>query len=73
MVLLAHQGGEQIATVGDGTLTEPGRDLAICVIPTGADPGEYLDAAATSEGPPQVAGGPQHVANGMYALLAVTA
>ena len=72
MVLLAPPGGEQIAAVGDGTLTDPGRYLVICVIPTGADPGEYLDAAATSDGPPQVAGGAPHVANGMYAELTVT-
>ena len=72
MVLLAPPGGEQIAAVGDGTLTDPGRYLVICVIPTGADPGEYLDAAATSDGPPQVAGGAPHVANGMYAELMVT-
>lgn len=70
MVLLAPPGGEEIAAVGDGTLTDPGRYLVICVIPTGADPGEYL--AATGDGPPQVAGGAPHVVNGMYVELTVT-
>ncbi len=72
-VLLAPPGGEQIAAVGDGTLAEPGRYVIVCVIPTGADPGEYLAAAAESDGPPQVDGGPPHVMNGMYAELIVTA
>ncbi|MFP5487404.1 MAG: hypothetical protein ACLGHQ_03760, partial [Acidimicrobiia bacterium] len=71
-VLLAPPGGEQIAAVGDGTLDEPGRYLIVCVIPTGADPDEYLAAAATSDGPPDVAGGPPHIANGMFAELTVT-
>jgi hypothetical protein len=63
---------EQIAVVGDGTLAEPGRYLVLCAIPTGADPQEYLDAAATSEGPPQVDGGPPHFTHGMFAELTVT-
>ena len=65
MVLLAAPGGEQIAAVGDDTLEEPGRYLLLCAIPTGADPEEYLAAAATSDGPPQVEGGPPHFAHGM--------
>lgn len=72
MVLLAAPGGEQIAAVGDGTLEEPGRYLLLCAIPTGADPDEYLAAAATSDGPPQVAGGPPHFAHGMADELIVT-
>lgn len=71
-VLLAAPGGPEIAVVGDGTLDEPGRYAIVCVIPTGADPQEYLDAAATSDGPPQVDGGPPHVVNGMFAELTVT-
>lgn len=71
-VLLAAPGGEQIPAVGDGTLAEPGRYAIVCVIPTGADPDEYLAAAAESdEGPPDVAGGPPHIANGMFAELVV--
>lgn len=71
-VLLAPPGGEQIAAVGDGTLTEPGRYAVMCFIPTGADPQEYLQAAAeTEEGPPQVDGGPPHFVHGMVAELTV--
>ena len=72
-VLLAPPGSdEQIPAVGDGTLTEPGRYVILCLIPTGADPDEYLAAAATSDGPPQVDGGPPHIAHGMFAELIVT-
>lgn len=71
MVLIAPPGGEQIAAVGDGTLTEPGRYAVMCFIPTGADPDAYMAAAATSEGPPDVPGGPPHIANGMFAELTV--
>lgn len=73
VVLAAPGGGEPIPAVGDGTLTEPGRYLLVCMIPTGADPAEYLAAAAAaSDGPPKVPGGPPHVAHGMYAELEVT-
>ena len=71
-VMLAAPGGEQIDAVGDGVLAEPGRYLLLCAIPTGADVQEYLDAAATSDGPPQVDGGPPHVVNGMVDDLVVT-
>lgn len=71
-VLLAPPGGEQIAAVGDGTLDVPGRYLLLCAIPTGADPTEYLEAAATSDGPPQVDGGPPHFVHGMVDELVVT-
>jgi hypothetical protein len=71
MVLLAAPGGEQIAAVGDGTLAEPGRYLLFCAIPIGADPQEYLEAAQTSDGPPQVDGGPPHFTAGMYGEVTV--
>jgi hypothetical protein len=70
-VLLAAPGGDVIPAVGDGTLSEPGRYAVICMIPTGADPQTYLEAAATSDGPPQVAGGPPHLVNGMWAEITV--
>lgn len=70
-VLLAAPGGEQIAAIGDGTLAEPGRYLILCAIPTGADPAEYLAAAAGSDGPPQVAGGPPHFVHGMFDEIVV--
>lgn len=72
-VLLAAPGGDQINAVGDGTLTEPGRYLLLCAIPVGADPAEYLAAAQTSDGPPQVAGGAPHFTHGMFDELIVTA
>lgn len=64
---------DQIVAVGDGTLQEPGRYALMCFIPIGADPGEYLAAAAESEGgPPQgVAGGPPHFTAGMFTELIV--
>lgn len=73
-VLLAlPDGGQMIPAVGDGTLAEPGRYAIICMIPTGADPEGYLEAAAASPGgPPEVDGGPPHVASGMFAELTVT-
>ena len=71
-VLLRAPGGEQINAVGDGKLTQPGRYAVVCFIPTGADPAEYLAAAASpSEGPPQVAGGPPHAFQGMFGEITV--
>jgi uncharacterized cupredoxin-like copper-binding protein len=72
MVLIAPPGEEAEAVLGDGTLTEPGRYAIICAIPTGADPDEFLAAAAESEeGPPDVEGGPPHFVHGMFAELTV--
>lgn len=72
MVLLTPPEGDQIAAVGDGTVSEPGRYGVICVIPTGADPIEYLEASAASEGgPPEVDGGPPHITQGMFAEFVV--
>lgn len=71
-VILAPPGEAGFAVVGTGELTEPGRYLIICAIPTGADPGEYLAAAAESEGgPPEVEGGPPHFVVGMYTEVVV--
>lgn len=73
-VLLQAPGSDEVIPAeGDGTLAQPGRYLVICAIPTGADPGEYLAAAAEAEGgPPEgVAGGPPHFVNGMWAELTV--
>lgn len=72
VILAPPAGAEQIVAVGDGTLQEPGRYLAICMIPTGADPAAYLEAAANSGGaPPSVPGGPPHAMQGMYAEVTV--
>lgn len=72
-VLVTPPGGAPvIEAVGDGTLTEPGRYLILCAIPTGADPDEYLKAAQESQGgPPDVPGGPPHFVEGMYGEVVV--
>jgi hypothetical protein len=72
MVLIAPPGAPGMAVVGDGTFTRAGRYAIVCFIPTGADPQAYLAAAQqSSDGPPQVAGGPPHVAQGMFAEVIV--
>jgi hypothetical protein len=74
MVLIAPPGSsEQIVAVGEPAFAEPGRYLVLCAIPTGADPQAYMEAAATSDGPPEVDGGAPHFMNGMYAVIEVTA
>lgn len=71
-VIIAEAGQTGQVIVGDGVLTEPGRYVFFCAIPVGADPQEYLTAAATSDGPPDVAGGPPHFVEGMVAEVTVT-
>ena len=71
LALVAPPGEESFVALGDETL-EAGRYLVFCGIPTGADPDEFLQAAQEStDGPPQVDGGPPHFASGMYAELTV--
>lgn len=71
-VLIAPPESGSVAVEGTGTLDEPGRYAIICAIPTGADPDEYMAAAAEAEGgPPEVDGGPPHFAVGMYAEVTV--
>ena len=72
LVLVAPPGTEGFAAVGNGTLGAPGRYLVMCFIPTGADPGAYLDALQANPGqPPSVPGGAPHFTSGMYAELTV--
>lgn len=73
IVQLAMPGSDEpIPAVGDGTLTEPGRYAMVCFIPQGVDPQEFMAAAeASGDGPPDVAGGPPHVALGMYTEFTV--
>lgn len=72
MVLIAPPRAPGMAVLGDGRFTVPGRYALVCFIPTGADPREFLAAAAMeSEGPPQVAGGPPHAFLGMFAEVIV--
>lgn len=68
-----NEDGELV--LGDGTLREPGRYLLVCFIPTGADPDQVMtamQAADPNAGPPQIDGGPPHLAAGMIAELVVT-
>lgn len=71
-VLFAGPGEDGFAAVGDGTIDEPGRYALLCFVPVGADPDEYLAAAQESQEPaPDVAGGPPHAAEGMFAEVSV--
>lgn len=73
-VLVAPPASDGFPVVGDGVLTEPGRYLLLCAIPTGVDPDEYLAATAAGGGPPSgQAGGPPHLMAGMYAEIEVLA
>lgn len=74
-VLVAPPGEAGFTALGDGTLTQRGRYLLVCFIPTGADPPTFLAAVAaarSSGGPPSsVPGGAPHFTAGMYAELTV--
>lgn len=73
-VTVAFPGEDAVFTDGSMSLTEPGRYVLICSIPTGADPQAYRDAVADpdAQGPPDVEGGPPHLVNGMAAEIEVT-
>ncbi len=74
VLLAGPDGGEQTVAVGDGTLTEPGRYVLFCAIPTGADPEAYAAAAQNPDaGPPETHehDGPPHFTQGMVADLVV--
>jgi len=72
LVILTPPGSDEIVAVGDGTLTEPGRYVVLCGIPTGVAPQDYLDAVEAAGGQkPEVEGGPPHFVHGMFADLTV--
>jgi hypothetical protein len=76
MVLLAPPASQGEAVLGDGTLDGPGRYLVLCFLPTGADPGEVMDAferfdPEVDEAPPVPQTGPPHVVHGMLGELTV--
>jgi hypothetical protein len=71
MVLIASPGEDAFNALGDGVLKEPGRYVVFCAIPQGADPQEYLQAAESGDGPPQVEGGPPHFTLGMVGDVTV--
>lgn len=72
-VTIAPPASDGFVVEGTGELTEPGRYLVLCAVPTGVDPGEYLAAAQASEGgPPEIEGaGPPHFVHGMFGELTV--
>ena len=73
-VIVAFPGEEGFAPTGPLTLSQPGRYMLICAIPTGADPAAYKAAleAQKGPGPVEVPGGPPHLTKGMAAELTVT-
>lgn len=70
-VILVPPGGDMFTAVGTARLDQPGRYAIICTIPIAADPTEYLQAVAESEGKPEVEGGPPHYTAGMWAEVTV--
>lgn len=70
-VILAPPGSNPFTAVGTGRLDKPGRYAIICTIPIGADPTEYLQAVAESEGKPDFEGGPPHFTAGMWGEVTV--
>lgn len=72
-VSVAMPGEEGMVVEGELVVEEPGRYVMLCFIPTGADPQAFAEAMENpGEGePPQVEGGPPHVAQGMYAEFTV--
>lgn len=72
LVLVAPPGEDGFVALGDGAVTEAGRYVAVCFIPTGADPQAYLDALeANPDQPPAIEGGPPHLTAGMYQQVTV--
>lgn len=72
VVVVAPPGEDGFVALGDGTVTDPGRYVAMCFIPTGVVPQTYLDALDANPGqPPAVDGGPPHFTAGMYQEVAV--
>jgi hypothetical protein len=72
LVLVAPPGEDGFVALGDGTVDEPGRYIAVCFIPTGANPQAFLDALEANPGqPPSVDGGAPHFTSGMYQEVTV--
>lgn len=72
--LVALPGEDGDVLVGDGTLSEPGRYLVFCAIPTGAAAADVQAAMAEAletGGPPEIPGGPPHFTSGMYGDIEV--
>jgi hypothetical protein len=73
MVLVAAPNAAGTLTKGDGTVATAGRYVAVCTVPTGADPQAYVNAAEQAKGGPvAVTGGPPHYMGGMIQIFTVT-
>lgn len=73
-VATAAPGEDGEVVAGDLTLEAPGRYVATCFIPVGADPDVVAEAFGGEEepdGPPDLGDGPPHVASGMVAEFVV--
>ena len=71
-VAIAYPGEKAETPAGPLNLSQPGRYLFFCFIPTGADPVAYKEASSkATDGPPKVAGGPPHIKSGMLAEVTV--
>ena len=71
-VAFAYPGEKGQTPAGPVDLSQPGRYVFVCTIPTGADPAAFRAASEkATDGPPSVPGGPPHVANGMLAEVTV--
>lgn len=70
-VSIALPGEDGEVFEGDLTLAEPGRYALVCLVPTGVDPQAYVDYARAPSDADPPAGGPLHVALGMFAELPV--
>lgn len=67
-VVVALPNEQGMAVEGDGTLSDPGRYLFLCMIPVGADPEVYEEAMENPQGPPEFENaGPPHFVQGMVA------
>ena len=77
LAMVARPGADTEVVLGDGALHDVGRYLLLCFIPTGADPDQVMSAisaaaADPNAAPPQIDGGPPHMAAGMMAEIVVT-
>ncbi len=73
VVLVQAPGSDEIIrSMATGRVTEAGRYMVICTVPTGVDPDEYIEATRRTQGKPNVEGGPPHYENGMWGEFEVT-
>jgi hypothetical protein len=69
-ISVAAPGEDGRRVTGELTFDEPGRYALLCLVPTGADPDEVMQAGHDPR-PPEIDGGPPHAAEGMYAEVTV--